>query len=263
MEFTRRISEIWFLPLHEPISPTNMPISSLQPASSSAFCSSPLPICRTDRTARHSRFTCLHSPSSSRPISRRAALSILASIFASTFRKGDASANAESPPLTGFVTRSGIKYFDFTRGDGPTPKWGDYVNIDYVAYTLNESGDTLTKHDSSYKYSDDGYLIHHGNGQLILGLEEMIHTMRVGGKRRAIIPAAMGYIGPDLGPLPAWDRDRRKFSKALNEVGGVIVFDVEVQGIYGDEESRRNYNDLLPTPEQVSDYLEDRITTLE
>lgn len=48
----------------------------------------------------------------------------------------------------------------------------DYVNIDYVSYTLYESGGTLTKRDSSYKYSNDGYLPHQGSGQLISGLEE-------------------------------------------------------------------------------------------
>lgn len=166
-------------------------------------------------------------------------------------------------PVSGFLTRSGIKFFDFERGEGPTPKWGDFVNIQYVAYTLTPEGDELVKQDSSYSFGDEGYLVHHGNGQLILGLEEMIHSMRAGGKRRAIIPSSMAYTTIDLGPVPAWDFKRRRFAQALKQTGGTVVFDIEVRQITEDPDSKAYYTDLTPTPEQVGAYLRDEISTLE
>lgn len=166
-------------------------------------------------------------------------------------------------PVIGFLTRSGIKFFDFEKGEGRTPKWGDLVNIQYVAYTLTLEGDALVKQDSSYSYGDDGYLVHHGNGQLILGLEEMIHSMRVGGRRRAIIPSGMAYTMVDLGPVPAWDFKRRRFANALKDTGGTVVFDVEVRSIMDDPTTRETYEELTPTPEQVGAYLRNEILTLE
>lgn len=163
----------------------------------------------------------------------------------------------------GFLTRSGVKFFDFERGEGRTPKWGDLVNIQYVAYTLTKEEDALVQQDSSYARGDDGYLVHHGNGQLILGLEEMIHSMRVGGKRRAIIPPSMAYTNSDLGPVPAWDFKRRRFARALKDTGGTVVFDVEVRSITEDLLTKEYYEDLTPTPEQVGAYLRDEISTLE
>lgn len=159
--------------------------------------------------------------------------------------------STDKKPLTGFMTRTGLKYFDFEIGEGPTPNWGDMVNIKYVAYTISASGDALVKHDSSDSYGKNGYLIHHGNGEQILGLEEAIHSMGAGGRRRAIIPPSLAYSQSNLGPVPASDRKRRKFSTALLEGDGTVVFDVEVTRIWKDPEDRGYYSDLTPTPEEM------------
>lgn len=39
-------------------------------------------------------------------------------------------------------------------------------------------------------------------------MEEGLHSMRVGGKRRVIIPREMGYTVQGLGPYPANARNR-------------------------------------------------------
>jgi FKBP-type peptidyl-prolyl cis-trans isomerase 2 len=40
----------------------------------------------------------------------------------------------------------------------------------------------------------DSYLLKHGNGWLIAGLDKGIHTMRVGGKRWLLIPPMLRYV---------------------------------------------------------------------
>lgn len=163
----------------------------------------------------------------------------------------DERESKDAPALTGFQSRSGLKYFDFSSGDGPTPKWGDFINIQYVAYTISPSGESLVQQDSSYDLGRDGYLVHHGNGQLILGLEEALHSMSVGGRRRAIIPRNLAYFKSDLGPVPSRDSSRRKFSRALSQGDGTVVFDIEVLKIYKDPDDRGYYNDLTPTEDEV------------
>ena len=40
--------------------------------------------------------------------------------------------------------------------------------------------------------SMEPYLHKHGNGRICRGLDEAIHTMRIGGKRRALVPPNIG-----------------------------------------------------------------------
>lgn len=171
-------------------------------------------------------------------------------------RAQEKEGSRDEKPLTGFMTNSGLKYFDFEIGEGPTPKWGDMVNIKYVAYTITPSGDALVKQDSSDGYGKKyGYLIHHGNGEQIFGLEEAIHSMSAGGRRRAIIPQPIAYSNSNLGPVPASDRKRRKFSEALQEGDGTVVFDIEVIRIWKDPDDRGYYDDLTPTREEMLEIM--------
>lgn len=123
----------------------------------------------------------------------------------------------DTPPETGFVTKSGLRYFDFKVGSGDRPPaWGDLLTVSYVLYTVSPSGDRLDVADSTYA-RNKRMLIHHGNGQTILGVEEALHGMRVGGRRRVVIPPALGYTSAGLGPVPPRTTKRRALNKALNE----------------------------------------------
>lgn len=87
--------------------------------------------------------------------------------------------------------------------------------------------------------------------------------MRTGGRRRAIIPPNMAYAANvDLGPVPSWDRNRRKLASALREGDGTVVVDVEVRRIWDDPSTKEYYSDLTPTEDQLADYLNDRTTEL-
>ncbi len=90
-------------------------------------------------------------------------------------------------PGTEVTTASGLKYGDVVVGSGASPKPGQNVTVHYTG-TL-ENG---TKFDSSV---DTGkpYTFRIGMGTVIRGWDEGLMTMKVGGKRKLIIPANLGY----------------------------------------------------------------------
>lgn len=151
----------------------------------------------------------------------------------------------------GYQTASGITFVEFATGEGRTPNWGDIVNIHFTLYTLTESKTDLIEHESSFEKDKQGYTLHHGNGEHILGLEEMIHTMRTGSKRRCIIPGPLAYTMTGMAPIPYKARDRKKFFNALNKADGSVVMDLELRWIAEDAADRGYYSDLVPTDEEI------------
>ena len=85
------------------------------------------------------------------------------------------------------TTESGLKYIDLVIGTGESPKAGQIVTVQYTG-TL-ENG---TKFDSSV---DRGrpYQFPIGLGKVIKGWDEGLMTMKVGGKRKLIIPPGLAY----------------------------------------------------------------------
>lgn len=101
--------------------------------------------------------------------------------------------NRAAKPGKEVTTASGLKYIDLTEGTGPSPSTGQTVSVHYTG-TL-ENG---TKFDSSH---DRGapYVFRIGTGSVIKGWDEGLMTMKVGGKRKLIIPPSLGY-GPRGNP---------------------------------------------------------------
>lgn len=85
------------------------------------------------------------------------------------------------------TTDSGLQYVDLTEGTGATPQTGQTVVVHYTG-TL-ENGQ---KFDSS-RDRNQPFKFKLGVGQVIKGWDEGISTMKVGGRRKLIIPADLGY----------------------------------------------------------------------
>src|ERR1035437_4249940 len=109
------------------------------------------------------------------------------------------------------VTMSdGLKIQELTVGNGKEAKAGDTVTVNYLG-TL-ENG---TKFDSSYDRNQP-FTTQIGVGAVIKGWDEGIPGMKIGGKRKLIVPAALGYGAQATGAIPP---------------NSVLVFEVELLGI--------------------------------
>jgi len=85
------------------------------------------------------------------------------------------------------TTASGLKYVDAKIGSGASPVKGKQVKVHYTG-TL-ENG---RKFDSSVDRNEPfSFVI--GVGQVISGWDEGVMSMKVGGKRKLIIPSKLGY----------------------------------------------------------------------
>lgn len=109
------------------------------------------------------------------------------------------------------TTPSGLQYEDLTVGDGDEAKAGHNVQVHYTGWLTDG-----TKFDSSLdRGTPFGFEL--GGGMVIRGWDEGVQGMKIGGKRKLVIPPDLGY-----GPRGA---------------GGVIppnatlVFEVELLGL--------------------------------
>ena len=85
------------------------------------------------------------------------------------------------------TTKTGLQYVDIKVGEGTLPKLGDTVVVHYTGWL--EDG---TKFDSSVDRGEP-FSFPIGMGRVILGWDEGVGTMRVGGVRKLIIPPDLGY----------------------------------------------------------------------
>ncbi len=90
------------------------------------------------------------------------------------------------------TTNSGLQYEDTVEGSGPEATAGKYVTVHYTGWLQNDDGSAGAKFDSS-KDRNDPFQFGLGGGQVIRGWDEGVQGMKVGGARRLIIPASLGY----------------------------------------------------------------------
>ena len=116
------------------------------------------------------------------------------------------------PTLSGEIktTSSGLRYIDETVGTGATAAAGKVVAVHYTGWLT-----TGAKFDSS-RDRGQPFVFPLGAGRVITGWDQGVAGMNVGGKRRLIVPAGLGYGAQANGPIPA---------------NSTLIFDVELIAI--------------------------------
>ncbi|MDP3792278.1 MAG: FKBP-type peptidyl-prolyl cis-trans isomerase [bacterium] len=107
---------------------------------------------------------------------------------------------------------SGLEYQDVVMGQGTEAKNGDAVATHYLGTLQNG-----TKFDSSYDRGQP-FVFLLGKGTVIKGWEEGLLGMKVGGKRKLIVPAHLGY-------------GERGAGGGLIPPGATLLFDVELMAV--------------------------------
>ena len=128
---------------------------------------------------------------------------VLSSVAKPPFPPGD--------PLTGewTETRSGLKYYDLRVGDGAMPSGPrSTVKVHYTGWFANG-----TEFDSSFRRGEPTQF---RLNQVIAGWTEGVGSMRVGGKRKLLVPFDLGYGVAGRGSIPG---------------RATLVFDVELLGV--------------------------------
>ena len=120
------------------------------------------------------------------------------------------AANAVTP-------ESGLQITDMKVGTGITPKTGQTCIVHYTGW-IYEHGAKGKKFDSSVDRGEP-FEFPIGRGQVIAGLDEGVASMKVGGKRTLIIPAALGYGARGAG--------------GVIPPNATLIFDVELLGVKG------------------------------
>ena len=112
-------------------------------------------------------------------------------------------------------TPSGLAYEIIKEGTGKTPLAGEKVTVHYTGW-LDNNGQPGKKFDSSVDRGTPFTFII-GIGQVIKGWDEGVMSMKIGEKRRLVIPAHLGYGARGAG--------------ALIPANATLIFDVELLGI--------------------------------
>jgi len=85
------------------------------------------------------------------------------------------------------TTSSGLQYIDLKVGTGATAQAGQTVSVHYTGWLENGK-----KFDSSVDRGQP-FSFPLGAGRVIKGWDEGVKGMKVGGKRKLIIPSNLGY----------------------------------------------------------------------
>jgi FKBP-type peptidyl-prolyl cis-trans isomerase len=137
----------------------------------------------------------------------------LLALFLSACGGGDAKSGAAS---TGFEldsaaltkTPSGLQYQDVVTGTGPEATAGQVAVVHYTGWLTDG-----TKFDSS-RDRGQPFSFPIGGGQVIAGWDQGVAGMKVGGRRKLVIPPDLGY--GDMGSPP------------VIPAAATLVFDVEL-----------------------------------
>ena len=110
------------------------------------------------------------------------------------------------------TTPTGLRYVDLVAGKGASPKRGQTAVVHYIGTLANDS-----VFDDSRKRKDP-LECRMGTGRYLRGWEEGLSSMKVGGKRKLIIPPRLGY----------GRAGNRKMGRPPN---AYVIFEVELMAV--------------------------------
>lgn len=193
-----------------------------------AFVSSPLPCTPVDRLARTSKLptsrrrpaaacgrlsAAAHADGPSEPSSRRAVLRLLGLAATSVPLRVLSRVTVADPDAGSRVieTASGLRYFDFvTTPDSPGATPATRGSSVTMHYTLGTTG-ARNGWRIETSVGREPLRFRVGDGAVVRGLDEGVVGMREGGRRRLLIPAALGYHGSKDRPVPVGFAEYQRF----------------------------------------------------
>lgn len=104
------------------------------------------------------------------------------------------STKKEDPNMS--KSASGLQYFDIEEGTGISPVKGNTCVVHYHGTLLDG-----TVFDSS-KERGQPFEFQIGEGRVIKGWDEGVMTMKIGGKRKLVIPPDLAYGARQMGKIP-------------------------------------------------------------
>ncbi|KAL8131810.1 hypothetical protein AgCh_007652 [Apium graveolens] len=118
---------------------------------------------------------------------------------------------------------SGVRIQDIVEGEGPEAREGNNVEFNYVCRRSNG----YFVHSTVDQFSGEStpVVLPLDDNEIIEGLKEVLVGMKVGGKRRALIPPSLGYINENLQPIPNEFGPRRSLLSHANEP---LIFEVQL-----------------------------------
>jgi peptidylprolyl isomerase len=135
------------------------------------------------------------------PFSAAALIALLAVSAALPGCTGGASDTGTAQVAPAASTAPQLQMTDIKPGTGFTPKPGQTCVVHYTGW-LYENGAKGKKFDSSVdRKTPFSFVL--GDHKVIEGWERGVSTMKVGGKRSLIIPAALAYGSQGSGAIPA------------------------------------------------------------
>jgi len=102
-------------------------------------------------------------------------------------RPDDKDAEPKTKPKT-VTLKSGLKYQDLKVGTGDEAKKGNTVEVHYTGWLASNNKKFDSSHDRKKTFSFEL-----GAGEVIKGWDEGVAGMKVGGKRKLMIPAKLAY----------------------------------------------------------------------
>jgi peptidylprolyl isomerase len=125
------------------------------------------------------------------------------------------SADSFSDAVCLLTTSDGLRYGDIVAGTGATPQRGQNITVQYTGWLANG-----TQFDSSRGTGRTpfNFVIGATPPNVIAGWDEGVLSMKVGGKRRLVIPPSLGYGSSANGAIPA---------------NSTLIFEVELLSVGG------------------------------